>query len=287
MKKIGIVPNLTKDKNMNLTKEIIGWIEQNNGQVLLNEIEAKKINRMDLAYKDYEVYKKSDFIIVLGGDGTLLGATQKVGKYETPILGVNLGRLGFLTEVELQDLYSVMGKIFIGEYTIEKRMMLKAVVLNNGALVETFYGLNDVVLSRGAFTGMIRLKAYVDANYLNSYSADGIIISSPTGSTAYSLSAGGPIVSPQNNLLIITPISPHSLYARSVVVSDREQVSIEVENGDNDIVLTIDGQQRYKIKNGDRIIVNRANFDANFIKVNNITFYDILRKKIIEMATNN
>lgn len=272
---------------MNLTKEIIQWIERNNEQVLLNEIEAKKINRLDLAHKDHEVYKESDFIIVLGGDGTLLGASRKIAKYETPILGVNLGRLGFLTEVELQDLYSVMEKIFAGDYAIEKRMMLEAIVINKGVPVETFYGLNDVVLSKGTFERIIRLKTYVDANYLNTYSADGIIISSPTGSTAYSLSAGGPIVNPQTNLLIITPISPHSLYTRSVIVSEKEKVSIEVENDNNNVVLTVDGQQRYKLSNGDSIVVNRADFDVNFIKVNNVTFYDVLRKKIIEMAINN
>lgn len=287
MKKIGIIPNFTKDKNMNLTKEIIQWIERNNEQVLLNEIEAKKVKRLDLARKDHEVYKESDFIIVLGGDGTLLGASRKIAKYETPILGVNLGRLGFLTEVELQDLYSVMEKIFAGDYAIEKRMMLEAIVINKGVPVETFYGLNDVVLSKGTFERIIRLKTYVDANYLNTYSADGIIISSPTGSTAYSLSAGGPIVNPQTNLLIITPISPHSLYARSVIVSEKEKVSIEVENENNAVVLTVDGQQRYKLSNGDSIVVNRADFDVNFIKVNNVTFYDVLRKKIIEMAINN
>ncbi|RBP46650.1 NAD(+)/NADH kinase [Garciella nitratireducens] len=286
MKKIGIIPNFTKDKDMNLTKKIISWIEDHGGKVLLNEVEAKKVHRQDLAYKSYKMYKESDFIIVLGGDGTLLGVARKVAWYETPILGVNLGRLGFLTEVELGDLYIALEKIFAGEYTIEKRMMLEAVVINNNVQVETFYGLNDVVISKGAFLRMIRLKTYIDDHYLDSYSADGIIISSPTGSTAYSLSAGGPIVNPKNSLLIITPISPHTLHARSVIISDKEKVCIELENEDNEGMLTIDGQQGYRLKKEDKVVVSKADFCANFIKLNNITFYDVLRKKLSEMIIN-
>lgn len=286
MKKIGIIPNFTKDKDMQLTRKIINWIEGHGGQVLLNEIEAEKINRKDLAYKSYKMYKESDFIIVLGGDGTLLGVARRIGWYETPILGVNLGRLGFLTGVELRDLYTAMEKIFAGEYTIEERMMLEAVVVNNNVQVETFYGLNDVVISKGAFTRIIRLKTYIDGHYLDSYSADGIIISSPTGSTAYSLSAGGPIVNPQNSLLIVTPISPHTLHARSIIISDKEKVCVEVEGGDNEVILTIDGQEGYKVKNEDKLVVSKADFHANFVKLNNRTFYDVLRNKLSEMVIN-
>ena len=199
---------------------------------------------------------------------------------------MNLGRLGFLTEVELENLYTAMEKIFAEEYTIEKRMMLEAAVINNNVQVETFYGLNDVVISKGAFARIIRLKTYIDGHYLDSYSADGIIISSPTGSTAYSLSAGGPIVNPQNSLLIVTPISPHTLHARSIIVSDKEKVCVEVEGGDNEVVLTIDGQQGYKVKNEDKVVVSKADFYANFVKLNNRTFYDVLRNKLSEMVIN-
>src|SRR5690554_3912990 len=172
MKKIGIIPNFTKDKDMKLTRKIIKWIEENNGQVLLNEIEAEKVDRCDLAHKSYKMYKEADFIIVLGGDGTLLGVARRVGWFGTPILGVNLGRLGFLTEVEISDLYYAMEKIIAGEYTIEKRLMLEAVIVNNNVQVDTFYALNDVVITKGAFARIVRLKTYIDDQYLDTYPAD-------------------------------------------------------------------------------------------------------------------
>lgn len=286
MDKVGIIPNITKDKDMKLTKEIIKWIEENDGQVLLNEIEAEKIDRSDLAYKSHEMYDQADFIIVLGGDGTLLGVSRRVGRFGTPIFGVNLGRLGFLTEVEINDLYSALEKIKAGKYIIEKRMMLEAIILNDNVQVDRFYALNDVVISKGAFARIVRLKTYVDNKYLDTFPADGLIVSSPTGSTAYSLSAGGPIVNPQNDLLIVTPISPYTLHARSIIVSDREKIYIEVEGDNNDeIVLTMDGQKGYMLKEGDSIIVGKADFTANFVKLNNRTFYDVLRKKLAERST--
>ena len=240
------------------------------------------MNRKDLAYKSYKMYKESDFIIVLGGDGTLLSVARRVGWYETPILGINLGRLGFLTEVELNDLYCALEKIFSGNYNIEKRMMLEAAIVSNNVQVDTFYALNDVVITKGAFARIVRLKAYVDDNYLDTYPADGLIIASPTGSTAYSLSAGGPIVNPQNSLLVITPISPHTLHARSIIVSENEKIRVEMDGNYNEIVLTVDGQQGYKLKEGDTVIISKADFHAHFLKVNDRTFYDVLRMKLSE-----
>lgn len=287
MKKIGIIPNLTKDKDMKLTRKIIKWIEENNGQVLLNEKEAEKINRKDLAYNNNKMYQEADFVIVLGGDGTLLGVARSVSQFGTPILGVNLGRLGFLTEVEISDLHSAMEKIIADEYFIEERMMLEAIIINNKVEANIFYALNDVVIKKGSFARIVRLKTFVDDKYLDTFPADGLIIASPTGSTAYSLSAGGPIVNPKNSLLIITPISPHTLNARPVIVSDQEKIRIEIEGENNEIVLTIDGQHGYKLKEGDSVLIKKADFHAKFIKVNNKTFYDVLRKKLAERCIMN
>ncbi|MCR1898004.1 NAD(+)/NADH kinase [Irregularibacter muris] len=282
MKRVGIIPNFTKDKNLDLTKKIIQWIEQHDGEVLLQKIDAEKIHRKDLAYKADEIYAYADFIIVLGGDGTLLGVSRRVGKNETPILGVNLGHLGFLTEVEIGDIYQALENIMADHYALEKRMMLEVAVFNNNKLVKTFFALNDVVITKGAFARIINLKTFIDNNYLDTYPADGLIISSPTGSTAYSLSAGGPIVDPKNSLLIITPICPHRLNARSVIISDREKIRVEIEDRKNDILLTIDGQEGYKLQDEDDIVVKKAEFSANFIRVNHRTFYDVLRNKLAE-----
>ena len=287
MKKVGILPNITKDKDMKLTKEIINWIEKNNGQALLNEIDGKRLDRCDLAYKNHEMYQKADFIIVLGGDGTLLGVSRRIGKFSTPIFGVNLGRQGFLTEVEINGLYPALENIMAGKYTIEKRMMLEAVVMNNNVPRDTFFALNDVVIAKGDFARIVRLKTYVDDKYLDTFPADGLIVSSPTGSTAYSLSAGGPIVNPQNDLLIVTPISPYTLHARSIIVSEKEKIHIEVEGDNNEIILTMDGQEGYILEKGDSILVGKADFYANFIRLNNRTFYDVLRNKLAERSTIN
>lgn len=280
--KIGIIPNITKDKELQITKDLVNWIEKQESKVLLNEIEAKKINRLDLAYKSQYIYENADFIIVLGGDGTLLGVARRVAKSQTPILGVNLGRLGFLTEVELKDIYNVLEKVLQGEYSIEKRMMLEACIIRNNREEKKFFALNDVVISKGSFARIVNLKTYVDDHYLDTYLADGLIISSPTGSTAYSFSAGGPIVNPKNNLLIITPICPHTLNSRPIIISDKEKFSVEIQEDYNEIILTIDGQEGHILKSGDIVFVKKGDFFTNIIKANNRTFYDVLRNKLAD-----
>jgi NAD+ kinase len=280
MKKVGIIPNLSKDSNLEFTSKIIGWVEEQGGKVYLNEIAANKMGRMDLACRASTMYKEVDFVIVLGGDGTLLSVARQVAWHETPILGVNLGHLGFLAEVEVKNLYSALEKVMKGQYMIEKRMMLEASVIKDNIQAETFYALNDIGITKGSFSRIVKLKTYVNNCLVDIYSADGLIVSSPTGSTAYSLSAGGPIVNPSMSLLIITPICPHTLNARSIVISDKEKVRVEVEDNYHDTMLTIDGQQGYKLKGGDVIIVSKADFYANLIKITDRCFYELLRKKI-------
>jgi len=280
MKKVGIVPNLSKDSNLEFTSKIIEWIENAGGTVYLNEVASSKLDRLDLASRASTMYKEVDFVIVLGGDGTLLSVARQVAMNETPILGVNLGHLGFLAEVEVKDLYSALEKVMKGNYVIEKRMMLEANVIKDNIQTETFYALNDIGITKGSFSRIVKLETYVNNCLVDIYPADGLIISSPTGSTAYSLSAGGPIVNPDMSLLIITPICPHTLYSRSIVISDKETVRIEVQDNYHDVMLTIDGQQGYKLKGGDVITVTKADFCANLIKITDKCFYDLLRKKL-------
>lgn len=280
MKKIGIVPNLSKDSNLEFTSKIIDWIESRGGTVYLNEIASSKLDRLDIASRASTMYKEVDFVIVLGGDGTLLSVARQVSWNQTPILGVNLGHLGFLAEVEVNGLFNALEKVMKGNYTIEKRMMLEASVIKDNIQAETFYALNDIGITKGSFSRIVKLKTYVNNCLVDIYPADGLIISSPTGSTAYSLSAGGPIVNPDMSLLIITPICPHTLYSRSIVISDHEKVKVEVQDNYHDVMLTIDGQQGYKLKGGDIITVTKADFYANLIKITDRCFYDLLRKKL-------
>lgn len=280
--KVGIIPNLNKTTSLDIAQQLIGWLENKGVRVLLNEITANELQRQDLAEKPSEIYRDSDFIIVLGGDGTLLSVARQVMWYETPILGVNLGHLGFLTELEVENLYQGLEKIERNDYDVERRMMLEAVVIKNNMITETFSALNDVVITKGSFSRIIHLRTFIDHHYIETYPADGLIISSPTGSTAYSLSAGGPILSPDVSAMVITPISPHTLNSRSIVISDKEQVRVEVVGDQNDVMLTIDGQQGYKLKTGDVVLVRKADFTANLIKLRDRNFYEVLRTKLNE-----
>lgn len=279
---IGIIPNLQKAGSLEVARELIKWLEDKGSRVLLNEITASELEMPGLAEKPSEIYKTSDFIIVLGGDGTLLSVARQVLWQQTPILGINLGHLGFLTELEQDNMYDGLERIRNGDYRVEKRMMLEAVLIKNNMITDNFWALNDIVISKGSFSRIIQLKTYINQSYVETYSADGIIISSPTGSTAYSLSAGGPILSPDIAGMVITPISPHMMSSRSIVISDKEEVKVEVVGDKNDVMLTIDGQQGYRLNAGDLIIVRKSEFSANMIKLRDKNFYDVLRTKLNE-----
>jgi NAD+ kinase len=282
MAKVGIVVNLTKDTGLKFTAAIVDWLERNKCDVLLSEITASQLERPELSFAPVDMYKQADFLVVLGGDGTLLGVARQTLWLKTPILGVNMGRLGFITEVEKDDVFDALEKVINGEFAIEERMMLEATVIKDDVQVESFYSLNDIGVTKGTLSRMITLKTYIENSYVDTYHADGLLISTPTGSTAYSLSAGGPIVSPGVSVLLITPICPHSLNSRSIVVSDNDTIAIDVVDNFQEVYLTCDGQQGYKLKSGDRVIIKKAPFSAKLVKVANRSFYDVLRTKLKE-----
>lgn len=282
MSKVGIIVNLAKDIDLKMTTSIIDWLEKNKCTVFISEIVASKIQRPELGYAAEDIYKLSDFIIVLGGDGTLLGAAREVLWFKTPILGVNMGHLGFIAEVEAKDVFVALEKILKGQYSIEDRTMLEAKVIKDGMDADTFYCLNDIGITRGTLSRIITLKVYLNGSYMDTYNADGIVVSTPTGSTAYSLSAGGPIVNPRVSAILITPISPHSLNSRSIVISKEEIVRIDIVDNYQEVYLTVDGQQGYKIKSGDSVIIREAPFGTKLIKVTERSFYDVLRTKLKE-----
>ncbi|MGB9680477.1 MAG: NAD(+)/NADH kinase [Thermoanaerobacteraceae bacterium] len=282
MKKIGIVPNINKDKGLETTKSVVKWILDHDSIPYVNEIIADKINYPEYGKSSYELHSESDYIISLGGDGTILNVARLCAPFGTPILGINLGHLGFLAEVDSSDIFSSLEKLFSGEYTIEKRMMIEAEVVKNDMEIINFRALNDIVVTRGAFSRMVRLKAYVNNNYLDTYLSDGVIVSTPTGSTAYSLSAGGPIVYPNMELILITPICPHTLYSRSIVVSSLDTVRLEIEDENPDIMITTDGQQGYKLNFRDIIYIKKSNQFTNLIRLKNTNFFNLLRDKLTE-----
>jgi NAD+ kinase len=201
--------------------------------------------------------------------------------YETPLLGVNMGHLGFLAEVEVKNLYDSLEYLFSNSIETQKRLMLQASLCSNN-VCRNFFALNDISITRGTLSRVISLQVLIDDDFVTSMSGDGIVLATPTGSTAYSLSAGGPVVSPALSAITITPICPHSFSNRSIVISDSETVRIDLNEGSSDAYLTIDGQEGYKIEVGDTVYIKSAPFKTNLIKLSGRSFYDVLRTKLSE-----
>lgn len=287
MKNIGIWINKRKHSVISKVREVYLWFKKRGINILLDTESAQALDIHDSSYSLRSLAKKSDCIMVWGGDGTILSCARVVAPVGTPIYGINAGRLGFLTEVDIPDLFVGIERLINGEYSVEERMMIQAMVYRDDEIVKELWGLNDAVISKTALARLIWLKLYTDGEFINTYPADGVIIASPTGSTAYSLSAGGPLVSPDLDLLVITPICPHTLSARPLVISPNRTVSIFTNIGDNlnirgDIMLTVDGQCGYALQPGDEVRICRAPYKARFIKTQNNSFYKILRDKLEE-----
>ena len=221
-----------------------------------------------------------DWVIVLGGDGTLLGAARKVGRYGIPILGINLGGLGFLTEIPLKMLYKDMEKLIAGEIAVENRLMLQASVLRDNNERCSFSVLNDVVINKGALARIIDLRVSIDGRFLTTFRADGLILSSPTGSTGYNLSAGGPILYPNLEALILTPICPFTLTQRPIILPDTSVIEIRMGENSEEVTLTFDGQVGFDLTDNDRVIISKSEKKLKLIKSPDQDYFDILRTKL-------
>lgn len=282
MNTIGLVVNSSKGKLSDPVCKVVSWLSDKGVQVLCNEESAALLNCHMEGIPTKELGQRCDCIMVWGGDGTLLNCARQVAPFGTPIFGVNLGRVGFLTEVDIPDLREKMNALVTGDYTIEERMMLEVKVVRQGRKVNTAICLNDAVVSKGASIRMVHLSIKVSGEFVGRMSADGVIIASPTGSTAYSLSAGGPIVSPETQVLLITPICPHSLSNRPFVISPESEIEVEVLPGPGFAMLTLDGQFGFSLEPNDIVIVKRSDFVAKFLKIQRNSFYQVLREKLKE-----
>lgn len=280
--KLGIIPNISKDKDLNITRSIINWFEDKDIELFLENNIAQKLDYRNEGFSREVIYADSDIIIVLGGDGTILNIARQSSKYQVPLFGINLGHLGFLAEAEISDMYHSLQKLITGDYFIEKRMMLEASVDGSGLDIKELTALNDVSVIKGMHSRMIAFSVFINDSFFELYSADGIVISSPTGSTAYSLSAGGPIVSPDLRVLIITPICPHTLHNRPIVVSGEDEVRIEICEDSPEIMLSVDGQDSYELAPGKVVKVRSSNCVTNLVKLKQRSFFDVLRRKISE-----
>lgn len=280
MKRIGIAVNRSKPSAVQVTGQLIELLEAKKATVLVDRGVAELIGRTDIAADVDQFPGKVDLVFVLGGDGTLLGVARQLAVYNLPILGINLGHLGFLSEAEPEDLPSAVDRVLRGDYHLEKRMMLDASIIRNGQVIHRNIALNDVGIAKGSFGRMVTLSVYVDDMYVDKYSGDGLIVSTPTGSTAYSLSCGGPIVSPHINVIVVTPICPHTLNSRPFIVQKDQEVRVEVSATHNDIGVTIDGQVGYKVEVNDTILIRKSRHYTTLIKWQERGFFDVLRQKL-------
>ena len=228
MKTVGIVPNHDKEEAMNMVKEIVDFLVEKECKPALTYKIAEHAGIQEYGVTKYELYSKSDFIVVLGGDGTLLDTGRKAAKYGTPLLGINLGNLGFLSASDSSDARETIEKVLNDEYKLEKRLMLESEIVSDSDNPKQYRAVNDVCISRGIFTKITDYGIYVNDEYLATFRADGIIISTPTGSTAYNLSAGGPIVNPVADNIILTPLSSHSALDRSIILMGQDRLSFQI-----------------------------------------------------------
>lgn len=275
--RLGIVCNQTKRDCRQSAVAISEWLSQREVAVKLPPLPEE--GQSECPEPEASFYRDTDGILVLGGDGTLLRAARRLAGLNVPLLGVNLGRMGFLTELERNDLYAGLERFLRGDYAIEERMMLESMLWRSGEAIERSLALNDVVVHRGPFARIIALEAYIDGHYFTTYEGDGVIISTPTGSTAYSLSAGGPIVAPDVPVILITPICPHSFYSRPLVISTGKRIKIVLHPRFDEVMLTIDGQYGVRLQAGDEIEVCRSSQATRLVKLKGRHFFEVLREK--------
>ena len=281
MKRFLIATNFIKDENLIITTELENYIKTKGGESQRIVGEGNK----DFLYT-IEEQQSFDCIIALGGDGTILKVSRDLRHLNIPIVGVNLGTLGFLTEIEPEQIHPVIDRLMTDDYDMEERMNIVGSIYKSGndtSMIQDI-ALNDIVISRAGFSRIIGLKVYVNGKVMDIYEADGVIVSTPTGSTGYNLSAGGPIVSPKTNLMIVTPISPHSLTSKSIVLSSEDEIVIEVlkmrKAQEEEAIVNFDGQPGTQLSAGDRIVVSKADSVTKMVKLYDVSFYEVLREKI-------
>jgi NAD+ kinase len=227
-----------------------------------------------------ELVKGVDLIVVLGGDGTMIGAARMVGDAETPVLGVNFGTLGYLADFTVEDMLPSLDAVLAGDYTIDRRLMLAATVSRGGEQLMHDRVLNDVVISKSALARIIEIETWVDEKFVNCFRADGLIISTPTGSTAYNLSAGGPVIYPSMSAVVITPICPHTLSNRPLVVPDDVEFELILKTRREEVALTLDGQVGMPLEYEDRVRVRKSRTGFNLIQAHTRNYFDVLRNKL-------
>ena len=280
MKTIGILAKPNFPGVVATLQGLVPWLREREKEPLLDPLITSFPIGGHTANLKFGSVDQGDMLLVVGGDGTMLRAARLVARHPIPILGINVGGLGFLTEITPDHVYPALEKVFRGEFEVEERLMIHSRVCSGTELVVDTIALNDVVISKGTLAGMVKLEISVGEEFLTAIRGDGLIISTPTGSTGYSLSSGGPIVNPSVHAMILTPISPHMLTNRPIVVPQSEVVQVVLRSVDEGVVASADGQSGYPLHEGDSVTVQASDTRARFIRFPDKTFYQVLRQKL-------
>jgi NAD+ kinase len=278
-KSIGILTKPKFSEVKNTLHNVVTWLRARSIDVMLDTTSAHLLGEQGGSQENL-LASKADVLLVLGGDGTMLNAARLAGERGIPILGVNMGGLGFLTEVRPENLYPSLERVFANDFVLDERLMLRTRIHRRGETVAQGIVLNDVVISKGTVARMIGLKIAIQGRFVTNLRGDGLIVSSPTGSTAYSLSAGGPIIDPAVQSLILTPICPHTLTHRPLIVPSNAEIEVTLTSKDDGSMATLDGQVGVAITQGDTVVIQASEHRTKLIRFPETNYYDVLREKL-------
>src|SRR6202142_4544223 len=276
----GIIGKPIKDVVCSVVPPLIEWLRKRNVEVFIDSETQACIDPNGLSYSREALADKINLLIVLGGDGTLLSGARAMRGKQVPILAVNLGGLGFLTSVTQEEMYPLLEQVLAGQYRTSERMMLDAEILRSGKVVEKETALNDAVANKAERARMLDFDVYVEGNHVGRYRADGLIVATPTGSTAYSLAPGGPIGQPGIDAFVITPISPPILTNRPLVIPDTSRVEIDIAAAEEPVYLTLDGQVGFRLEARDRVAITKSPNRVAFVQSPQKTYFEVLRSKL-------
>lgn len=285
VKRIGIVVKPHQPDALKTICELVSWLSERGIELVADlQIDRQRITAQTGCVVETvpaeELAHNVDLIMVLGGDGTMIATARVIGDAEVPVLGVNYGGLGYLAEFRIEEMYMALELILEGNYRLEKRVMLAVELFRNDQQVTRNRVLNDVVINKSALARIIEIEAYLNDLFVNSFRADGLIVSTPTGSTAYNLSAGGPVIYPSMNAVVLTPICPFTLSNRPIVVPDDAIISLRLKTEQEDVALTLDGQVGFPLKVEDRVVIRKSRTTFNLIQPMNRNYFDVLRTKL-------
>ncbi len=280
MEKLAVIPNALRDIGLIETKKVVGLLIRRGKTVLMEErFRDESLNGVSFCGMD-AMLETADTAVVLGGDGTILNIAPQAARHKLPLMGINLGNLGFLAQAEKGD-YGIFDVLLAEDYTVLSCMMLDCVILKNGRELRRFVALNDVVASGDGYSRMVTVSAAVNGTCIGTYSADGLIVATAVGSTAYSLSAGGAIMHPEMDAMMLTPICPHTLKARSTVVPGEDRVEIiSCPPYRSSVIVMVDGKRRHVLEKDEQVRITRSQYRTQLINANNRNFFDVLREKL-------